>query len=220
MSKILIVEDHDLTRESFSLGLSDFAALEVIGAVRNGQEALAFLEEHSIPDIILMDIAMPVLNGIGATQQIKTNHQASKIIMLTSHTEKEQVLSAFSAGADGYCTKEVEFEELYQIIRLVMRGGIWMDAAIAQYVVTSLRPSISRNPMAENEANKPYYFDLTHRELEILGLVAQGHNNKAIAEQLSLSIHTVKRHVSNIIQKLAVDDRTQAVVLAFEQQLI
>lgn len=213
--KILLVEDHELTRKEIAYSLKTFPDIEIIGDVDNGKKAVDFISSKK-PDVILMDIAMPVMNGIDATKKINESYPDIKIIMLTSINEKQSVLSAFHSGANAYCMKDIKSEELINIIKAVMTGAVWIDPNIARYVLDILQTT---GIPAENKTPNNI-FNLTAREREILKLIAEGRSNKDIAEKLVLSLHTVKNHVKNIIQKLAVDDRTQAAILALKENLI
>ena len=215
--KILLVEDHELTRKGIAYSLKTFQDIEIIGDVDNGKKAVEFVKTKR-PDVILMDIAMPVMNGIDATKKINSENPDIKIIMLTSIDEKQSVLSAFHSGANAYCMKDIKSEDLLNIIKAVMAGAVWIDPNIAKYVLDILQTS----KISESEENKTSnnIFNLTAREKEILKLISEGRSNKDIAEKLVLSLHTVKNHVKNIIQKLSVDDRTQAAILALKENLI
>ena len=213
--KKLLVEDHELTRKGIAYSLKTFPDIEIIGDVDNGKKAVDFISSKK-PDVILMDIAMPVMNGIDATKKINESYPDIKIIMLTSINEKQSVLSAFHSGANAYCMKDIKSEELINIIKAVMTGAVWIDPNIARYVLDILQTT---GIPAENKTPNNI-FNLTAREREILKLIAEGRSNKDIAEKLVLSLHTVKNHVKNIIQKLAVDDRTQAAILALKENLI
>jgi len=214
--KILLAEDHELTRQGIAYGLNKFENIEVIAEVSNGLEAVSFTKKIQ-PDVILMDIMMPVLNGIKATQEIKALYPDIKIIMLTSYNEKKEVLSAFNSGANAYCLKNIALDDLVPIIKTVLDGAIWMDPSIAGFILEILQ---SESTALETQKQNQFNFNLTAREKEILKLIAEGLNNKDISEKLFLSLYTVKNHVSNIFQKLAVDDRTQAAIVALKEKLI
>lgn len=216
---VLLVEDHELTRQGLAYGLSKFPGLRVVAEAENGQDAMELIEKHH-PQIVLMDIVMPVLNGIKATKAIKEKFPDVKILMLTSHSDQEKVFEAFAAGADGYCMKEVKTERLAQVVEMVLEGVVWLDPGIASFIL-KVMPLISDAVAKANEKEKTLKaVDLTSREKEILALIAEGLNNKDIADSLGISLFTVKNHVSNIIQKLSVDDRTQAAILALKKGLI
>jgi two-component system, NarL family, response regulator DegU len=216
---VLLVEDHELTRHGLAYGLGKFPEVKLLASAENGEEAIALIEEHH-PQVVLMDIVMPVLNGCHATKQIKEKYPETKILMLTSHAEQDKVFEAFAAGADGYCLKDVSTERLTKAIEMVMDGVVWLDPGIAGYILKAM-PMISQalTKSQESEKNRAEIV-LTAREKEILSLIAEGINNKDISERLSISLYTVKNHVSSIIQKLAVDDRTQAAVLALKKGII
>ena len=216
---VLLVEDHELTRQGLLYGLGQFENLSIVGAAENGRDALALIETRR-PQVVLLDIVMPVMNGIHAAREIKERFPDTKILMLTSHADQEKVFEAFAAGADGYCMKDVKTERLAQVIEMVMEGVVWLDPGIASFIL-KVMPLIADALNRANEKEKTLKeIDLTAREKEILALIAEGLNNKDIAERLSISLFTVKNHVSNIIQKLSVDDRTQAAILALKKGLI
>lgn len=214
MTKILLAEDHDHTRKTLSYGLNMYGRFDSIAEVENGLNAINYVKSNKT-DLILMDIAMPVLNGIDATLEIKKINPNIKIIMLTSISEKEKVLSAFNSGANAYCLKTIKINDLVNVIKTVMDGGIWIDAGIASFIM-----DILQSDFAIDKAKSNHDFNLTQREKEILKLISDGLCNKDIAEKLFLSIHTVKNHVKSIIQKLYVEDRTQAAVLALKENII
>lgn len=217
--RVLIVEDHELTRQGLAYGLLKIGTLDIVAQAEDGQEAVAMAALHR-PDVILMDIVLPVLNGIKATQLIKEKHPEIKILMLTSHNEQSKVFEAFTAGADGYCMKDVRTERLVQIIEMVLEGALWIDPGIAGFILKILplmSEVISKSSASEQKIQDSH---LTSREKEILSCIAKGMHNKDIAETLKISLFTVKNHVSNIIQKLSVEDRTQAAILALKNGLI
>ena len=164
-----------------------------------------------------MDISMPVMNGIDATLHIKNILPDAKVIMLTSFSEKKLVLSAFKSGANAYCLKNIKLDELVIVIRSVLNGAMWIDPAIAQFILEIMQSNTLDTQLQETCS---YDFDLTSREKDILKLVAAGKSNKEIADELILSIHTVKNHLKNILQKLCVEDRTQAAILAIKEKLV
>lgn len=218
--KLILVEDHELTRKGILYGLNKNPVLEIVGEAIDGYEAVNLFKEKQ-PDLVLMDLGLPIIDGIEATKKIKELNKDAKIIILTSQSEQEKVFAAFEAGASAYCMKDIKLDSLNKIIDIVMDGGVWIDPQVANFIL-DLLPVISKQVNKNN--NKPSKAlgdcDLTSREREILELVALGYNNKDIANELTLSIHTVKNHVSNIITKLAVDDRTQAAIMAIKEGLI
>jgi len=214
--KILLAEDHELTRQGIAYGLKKYENIEVVAEAATGFEAVEFVNKYKT-DVVLMDIMMPVMNGIKATQIIKAANNDIKIIMLTSYNEKEEVLSAFNSGANAYCLKNIGLDDLINIIKTVMDGAMWMDPSIAGYILEIIQAKSNLEKIqADNEDN----FNLTSREKEILKLIAIGKNNKDIADKLFISVYTVKNHVRNIFKKLAVEDRTQAAIIALRDKII
>jgi len=213
--KILLAEDHELTRKGIAYGLKKFDNLDIVAEATNGLIAVELAAKHK-PDIIIMDIMMPVLNGIEATKKIKSINKNIKIIMLTSYNEKEKVLSAFHSGANAYCIKDTEINNLVDIIKTVMEGSLWIDHTIAGYILEILQ---SKSFIGENQKETYSDFNLTNREKEVLKLVADGLNNRDISEKLFLSLHTVKNHIRSIFRKLVVEDRTQAVIIALKEKI-
>ena len=214
--RLLIVEDHDFTRQGLIYGLKKDNNITIIGEARNGQQAIDLTLRHS-PDIVLMDLEMPVINGIQATREIKQFNNKIKVLVFTSYTDKNKVLASFNSGADAYCIKNIKIPELIKVIELVVKGTVWIDPKIASYVLEILQTKTIADEI-ENDYidSQKVNYNLTIREKEILNLVAQGLTNKEISEKLVISIYTVKHHVSKIIKKLAVDDRTQAAVIALK----
>ncbi len=213
---VLIVEDHPLTRQTLEYQVKKLPNINVLGSVENGKSAVEFVENNK-PDIILMDIEMPVMNGIEATMEIKKKHPNIIIIMLTSHGERENVLNAFNSGANAYCIKNIEMDELAKVIDIVLEGGIWVDKQIAGYVfsvLTHLNEEQKKNRLSQKD------FDISEREMDVLKLVADGLSNEEIAEKLYISKFTVKNHIASLISKLAVKDRVQMAVFALKNDII
>ncbi|MBY0404908.1 MAG: response regulator transcription factor [Cyanobacteria bacterium] len=217
--KVLIVEDYELSRNGLSFSLEKQPNITVVGEAENGQIAIEMTAERK-PHVILMDIRMPVLDGISATQQIKERFPETKVIMLTSHQDGEEVYASLAAGADAYCMKDIKLERLVHVIEMVRDGAFWLDPAIAQMVMKALPVKLSSQKPKIAPSRNRFNVDLTERELEVLGLLVDGQSNKEIATTLCITLHTVKAHVCNIIQKLAVDDRTQAAVKAIRDGLV
>ena len=216
--KILIVEDHELTRTGLSVMLKERDNLNVVGEAENGQKACE-LAMALAPDVILMDIGLPIMDGIEATQKIKLNNPNIKVVILTSRSSGEDIFASLASGAEAYCLKDIKLDRLSQVIETVHEGAIWLDPTIASTVMKAL-PSNNPNHMAKNASREQYRVGLTQRELEVLELIVDGKSNQEIAERLVVTIHTVKAHVANIIQKLAVDDRTQAAVKALREGIV
>ncbi len=220
--QVLIVEDHELARTGLSYAIQGDPRFEVIGECGNGAQALIMAAEKT-PGIILMDIEMPVLDGISATRQIKETLPDAKVIMLTSQTKPDQVYEAFSAGADGYCLKDIRIERLLTVMDMVAEGGMWIDPPIAGFILKRVEKSAPQAIQGISEPppiSLPLQTELTEREMETLTLIVAGKSNKEIAESMQVSTNTVKTYVGKIIQKLAVDDRTQAAVKALQSGML
>ncbi len=279
--KVLLAEDHALTRIGLKTVLSRTSDIVVIGEAENGQDAIDKVQALS-PDVVLMDVGMPVMDGIEAAGKLKVSHPHVNIIMLTSHDNDSDIFASLSAGAGGYCLKDVLPERLYTAIRSVNAGDIWLDSSIASRVVrlysgsgaasnagniSNLGPAGGSPSSAGNyssgtgggaastgstftgstfsssertaaEAGQPAREStptstfshhpampelpepLSPRELEVLSLLVEGLSNQQIADRLIISLATAKTHVRNILNKLAVDDRTQAAVQAMRRGLV
>jgi NarL family two-component system response regulator LiaR len=198
--RVLIVDDHKVVRQGLRMFLALDAEIEIIGEAVNGQEAVAMAGQGE-PDVILMDLLMPVMDGIEATRVIKQTHPDIEVIALTSILEDDKVVGAVRAGAVGYLLKDTEDEELCRAIKAAAAGQIQLSPAAAQRLVREVRSPESPET-------------LTEREIEVLRLVAQGLSNRQIAVRLDLSEKTVKTHVSNILGKLNLLSRTQAALFA------
>lgn len=212
--KLMIAEDHEFTRTGLAYSLRNKSDYDIVAEASNGIEAIR-LAEVKQPDLILMDIGMPEMDGITAARKIKALSPQVKIVMLTSRQFKEEVFAALASGADAYCMKDITTDRLVQVLDTVMGGAVWLDPAIAR-VVTNALPQ----PGQQFNDKDQVCTQLTEREREVLYYLAQGKSNKDIADQMHLSINTVKSHVRSLIQKLAVDDRTQAALKAITEGLI
>ncbi|GGF28027.1 DNA-binding response regulator [Halobacillus andaensis] len=215
MIKLLIVEDQALTRESLKIILDMDEHIEVIGQSEDGEEAIEFCVNNK-PDLILMDIHMPNMDGVTATKAIKERWPEIKIIMLTTFEETNYVIQALKSGAEGYLLKAILPEDLILGIRLVNKGGTLIPQGIAQTLLSKL-PEQNRSPQNHQVKNDKI---LTPREVEVLYEVSLGLTNKDIAEKLFLTEGTVKNYISTIYSKLEVKDRINAVKAASEKNLI
>ena len=216
--KILLVEDQKLMRIGIKSLFSDYPEMEVIGEAINGKEAV---EKAKLikPDIILMDIGLPDISGIEATKQILENNSNIKIIMLTSHINEQELNASLTSGANAYVIKDISTDYLMSVIRMIKDGAMWIDPKVVPFIReknNGIIPSrqISRTAFRQNHSK------LTQREYEVLKLVVDGQSNSQIAKSLTISEHTAKAHVCNIMQKLVVDDRTQAAVKALKEGLV
>lgn len=210
--RIIIVEDHALTRIGLKTAFEESSSIEVIGEAEYGENGIALALELE-PDLVIMDLGLPNMNGIDATLAIKSQKNYIKVLILTSHDSDKQVMGALGAGADGYCLKDITPKRLVSVIEGIVEGGVWLDPGIARTVLHRL------NEENHTEPNKPMKSVslLTERETEVLQFLADGLGSVKIAQELNLSQHTVKAHIGNILQKLSVDDRTQAVVRAMRE---
>ena len=205
--KVLVVDDHDMVRKGLSVLLEDFEDLLVVGEAADGQAALDSCRRQPV-DVVLMDMLMPRMDGIQATQRIREACPNTQIIALTSFSDDENVSKAFKAGAIGYLMKNVSGNELASAIRRAFRGQSTLAPEAAQALI-----SATTKPPAVG-------YDLTEREREVLLLMIEGLNNREIAERLYISGSTVKNHVSSILSKLGTSSRTQAVALAVENKIV
>ncbi len=208
---VLLVDDHEVVRRGVRAFLEAHSEFTVVGEAETGAAAVELAEEH-IPDVALMDLIMPGMDGVEATRRVKNVSPRTQIVVLTSYHEDEHIFPALQAGALSYMLKDVRMEELAEAIRRAARGEPSLHPRVAARVLQELRGTKGDefNPLA----------DLTHREMEILKLIANGSKNSEIAEQLVISGHTVKGHVSNILSKLHLADRTQAAVYAWQKGVV
>lgn len=222
--RLLITDDQRLLREGIASLLSLQPGIEIVGSAANGQEALAKTQKLK-PDVILMDVRMPVMDGVEATALIKRQFPACKVLMLTTFDDEEYVIEALKAGASGYLLKTIPEDDLAQAIISVHKGIYQLDPVVAQKVVASLgagpKGATSTRPQPANTANPPALANagLTERELEVLKLTSQGLSNSEIARKLLISDGTVKNHISSILSRLGVRDRIQAIIYARENGL-
>lgn len=205
--KIILVDDHHIVRQGLRFLLDTVESFQIIADFSSGVQLFDYLKENEQPDIVLLDLVMPEMNGIAITEQLKKNYPNIKILVLTSYLDEEHVISAIDKGADGYEIKDVEPEALIQTIKDVLSG----EKKIHPKVQSVISESVQK-PHRENKLSK--------RELEVLKEMVKGKTNKEIAETLFVSEKTIKTHVSHILNKLKVTDRTQAAVYAMEHQLI
>lgn len=211
---ILIVEDHELTRFGLKTTFEGVDYVENIYEADSAENAISVFKNNSI-DVIIMDLGLPNMNGIEATKQIRSINKDVKIIILTSHNDEKEVLNSLKAGANAYCSKEINPQRLIQVVQSVADGAAWFDPSIAHIVLKAS----SSSPSVDTENNSKEY-DLTAREAQILKLMTEGYSNMEIAQILVISINTTKAHVANILQKLEVDDRLQAALKALKNNIV
>lgn len=220
--RVLVVDDQRLMRDGIASLLSIQDGIEVVGTAANGQEALE-RAQNLHPDVILMDVRMPVMDGVAATAQVRRQLPDCQVLMLTTFDDEEYVVNALNVGASGYLLKNIPAPDLARAVQAAHRGIYQLDPSIAGKVVASLtRPTRSSSP-PPSTSNAPValnHSDLTSREIEVLRLISQGATNREIAEHLVISEGTVKNHISNILSRLGLRDRTQAAIYARENGLL
>jgi DNA-binding NarL/FixJ family response regulator len=214
MIKILIVEDNFFLQKALEEKLSNFSDIVIKDSAQNGEEAIEILEKNQIFDLILMDIEMPKMNGIEATEIIKNKYPQIKIIIITVFDNDDNVFNAIKAGADGYLLKETKSEKIYEAIQETLSGGAAMSPSIAMKTLKLLKnPIVFENPEKETVT-------LSVREIEVLEQLSKGLKNKEIASNLFISIATVKKHIENIYFKLQAHNRIEAIQKAKNSRLI
>jgi DNA-binding NarL/FixJ family response regulator len=210
--KILLVDDHQVTRLGLKFMLEESEKVVIVGEASNGSEAISMYDQLK-PDLVLLDVDMPEIDGIESARLIRQSHPQAKIVMMTSSRDEQHIFASLVAGASGYCTKEITPERLITAITSVMNGDMWLDSAIAGSILKLMPDHQSVTASGENN-------ELSERELAVLKLVGEGLSNAQIAKHLFISAETVKSHIKHILEKLAVTDRTQAAVKALKQGLI
>lgn len=211
---ILIVEDHELTRFGLKTTFEDVDFVDVIYEAASAEDALEIFKNNPV-DIVIMDLGLPNMNGIDATQAIHEMNKETKIIILTSHNDEREVLNSLKAGANAYCSKEINLQRLVQVVQSVADGAAWFDPSIAHIVLQAS----AKSEVGESAVNYKDY-DLTAREAQILKLMTEGFSNMEIAQHLVISVNTTKAHVASILQKLEVDDRLQAALKALKYKIV
>jgi two-component system, NarL family, response regulator LiaR len=212
MMRILICDDQDMIREGLTLILSSNPDFTVIGAAEDGDKALQMIERES-PDVVLMDLKMPIMDGIQATASIKRRYPQVKVLVLTTHSDDEWLFDAIRSGANGYLLKDAPSEDLFKAIRATLAGDTPVDPKMTRKLFDYVANNI---PLPQARILE----QLNSRELEILRLIARGFSNGAIAEKVHLSDGTVRNYISTIFTKLEVTDRTQAALLALRYGLV
>jgi NarL family two-component system response regulator LiaR len=207
MIQVMLVDDHNVVRSGLATFLRAYEDLELVGEAKNGREALN-LCHHKKPDVIIMDLMMPEMDGIAATRAILEDYPDIKIIAMTSFEEEELVHGVLAAGAISYLLKNVTSDELAKAIRDAYFGRPTLSPEATRVLIQATRPS------------KQPSFDLTEREMEVLNLVVQGNSNQQIADAMFISVATVKAHISNILSKLQVSSRAEAIAFAIKNKLV
>jgi DNA-binding NarL/FixJ family response regulator len=213
--RVMLVDDQELVRAGFRMILDAEDDLDIVAEAANGLQAVDLAQRYTV-DVALMDIRMPELDGIEATRRIVQVRPTTHVLMLTTFDLNEYVYEALRAGASGFLLKDAPPEQLVDAIRTIASG----DALLAPAVTRRVIEAYTRRPMLRGDAAPPELSELTKREVEVLKLIAKGHSNAEIAQQLFLEQTTVKTHVAKILQKLDLRDRVQAVVVAYETGLV
>ncbi|WP_066315132.1 response regulator transcription factor [Bacillus sp. FJAT-29814] len=218
-TKIIIIDDHQLFREGVKRILEFEKSFQVVAEGDDGSEAVTLVEEHR-PDVVIMDINMPQMNGVEATRELVGKYPDTKVIILSIHDDENYVTHALQTGACGYLLKEMDADALIEAVRVVADGGSYLHPKVTHNLVNEYRKlaaGVTRGGSYGQtvEIRRPLHL-LTRRECEVLQMLADGKSNRGIGESLYISEKTVKNHVSNILQKMNVNDRTQAVVVAIK----
>ena len=213
-SNILITEDHELTR--FGLKAT-FEGSDIVGTIyesSSAENALQIVMNNSI-DLVIMDLGLPGMNGIEASKKIHELNRDIKIIILTSHNDEQEVLASLKAGANAYCSKEINPQRLLEVAKSVLDGAAWFDPSISHIVLRAATNTQMKDvtPLARD-------YNLTMREKQILKLITEGCSNIDVAKELCVTVNTIKAHVASILQKLEVEDRLQAALKALNEKLV
>ena len=213
-TNILIIEDHELTRFGLKTAFEACDFIENIFEAESAEKGLSIIKDNEV-GLIIMDLGLPGMNGIEATRKVKELNKDIKIVVLTSHNDDQEVLDSLKAGANAYCSKEINPKRLTQVVQSVLDGAAWFDPSISHIVLEAATKSQNIS------ASKPERdYGLTSRETQILKLITEGYSNIEIAKELFVSINTTKAHVASILQKLEVDDRLQAALKALKERLV
>ncbi len=210
--KVIIIEDFKLTRVGLRCALNANKDIDVIAECDNAITGLELIEKYR-PDVVLMDLGLPEMNGIEATIKVKELLPETKIITLTSHDREEEVVAALASGAHGYCLKDIDPVKLADVVRDVASGVCWIDPQVAQLALNAF-PKPENTSLLPSKSGAPGRVPLTERECEVLKHLVMGKSNTEIAKELIVSVHTAKAHVCSILQKMCVNDRVQAAVKA------
>lgn len=229
--RVVLAEDDEPTRFWLKLTLQQSQLFDVVGQAGDGRTAVDLTAQNK-PDLVLMDIGMPIMDGVEAARLVKESLPDTKVIMFTSHDTDDSVFAALSAGADGYCLKTLTAEQLLKAVSSVMDGAAWLDPGIARKVLKAASHGVSSKDSKEQDkdesnakegavssgAGNP--FALSQREMEVLHLLVDGLSNQEIADKLCLGTETIKTHMRHIMRKLSVSDRTQAAIKAMRQGIV
>ncbi|GAA4581331.1 response regulator transcription factor [Planotetraspora phitsanulokensis] len=217
-ARVVVVDDQTVVREGLTLLLGLLPDVEVIGSAADGEAAVDLVEAER-PDVVLMDLRMPKMDGVEATRRIRAAYPDTQVVVLTTYSDDESVFAALQAGARGFLTKSADAEEIARAVATVMRGDAQLDPAVQRRLVESVLP-----PAAPSSRERPRRDDglpdgLTRREAEVLRLIARGRSNAEISADLFIGEATVKTHINNLFAKIGVRDRAQAVTYAYRHGL-
>lgn len=215
---IVIVEDFKLTRVGLRCALNSNPDLNVVAECEDAIDGIKQIQRLN-PDIVLMDLGLPMMNGIEAMVKIREFSNDVKIIALTSHDREEEVVAALSSGANAYCLKDIDPSKLAEVIRDVYQGVCWIDSVVANLVLRSI-PKVENASLLNSQLSDQARIPLTEREFEVLKHLVAGKSNTEIAKELIVSVHTAKAHVCSILQKMCVNDRVQAAVKAVKEGMV
>ena len=216
--KVIIIEDYKLTRVGLRCALNEIENINVIAEAQNAEIGLELIKKEQ-PDVVLMDLGLPGINGLEATSKVKNISPNTKIIILTSHDREEEVIASLGSGASGYCLKDIDPITLSNVIKNVAKGACWIDSNVA-HLALKFFPKPENTEILSGSKGCDAKTKLTEREQEVLKLLVQGKSNTEIAQDLIVSVHTAKAHVCSILQKLCVDDRVQAAVKAIKEGIV
>lgn len=216
--KVAIIEDFKLTRVGLRCALNENNDMNVVAEAEDAIEGLKLIE-RSKPDVILMDLGLPGMNGIEATIKVKEMCPDTKVIALTSHDREEEVIAALSSGASAYCLKDIDPSKLADVVRDVAEGACWIEPMVSQMALNSF-PKVDNIGFLPNKTQSEGRVPLTEREYEVLKHLVTGKSNTEIAKELIVSVHTAKAHVCSILQKMCVNDRVQAAVKAVKEGMV
>ncbi len=215
---VVIIEDYKLTRVGLKSTLNEYENINVVGEAEDAQIGIEIIQKLK-PDVVLMDLGLPGINGLEATIKIKEKGLQTKVIILTSHERGEEVIAALGAGANAYCLKDISPETLSEVIKNVADGACWVDPGVSSAALNFF-PKPENVSLVQTNNTQDARAQLTERELEVLKHLVNGKSNTEIAKELIVSVHTAKAHVCSILQKLCVDDRVQAAVKAIKENII
>jgi len=213
---VVVVEDHAITRAGIIFSLKESKEIDVVGEAADGRSAIEVISRLQ-PQVVLMDIRLPGMDGIEATRVIKSQLAGTRVVMMTSYADDQSLFSSLLAGADGYCTKETKPADIVTAIRCAAIGAAWLDPEVAG---RALNAASAHGMRVARDSGDATDHGLSDRELEVLALIVEGNSNQQIADLLFLSPETIKSHVHRILEKLRVNDRTQAAIIALRRGIL